>query len=47
MQIVVKVTEYNIRNGHIRWQISKSIKVVFEHFSLALTAFQISSRQIS
>ena len=35
----VKVTEYNIRNGPLRWQISTSIKVIIEHFSLALIVF--------
>ena len=37
----IKVTEYNIRNGSIRWQISTSIKVVIKHISLALTIFEI------
>ena len=30
----VKVTEYNICNGPIRWQISISKKIILEHFSL-------------
>ena len=38
-------TEYNIRH-HIRWQISFSIKVIFEYFSLALTIFQIFTFKI-
>ena len=37
--------EYNIRNGPIRWQISPSIKVIVEHFSLALTVFEIFTFQ--
>ena len=28
----VKVTDFNFRNGAIRWQISKSIKVIVLHF---------------
>ena len=28
--IIVKVTEYNIRNGSIRWKISTSIKVILD-----------------
>ena len=36
----VKVTEYINCNGPIRWQISTSIKIIHEHFSIALAAFQ-------
>ena len=42
----VKVTEYNIRNDPVRWQISTSIKITSEQFSLALTVFQIFTFQI-
>ena len=38
--------EYNVRDGPIRWQISTSIKVVLEHFSLALTVLRISHFKI-
>ena len=41
LQMKVKVTQYNIHNDPIRWQISTSIKVILEHFSLALTVFEI------
>ena len=41
------VTEYNIRNGPIRWQLSISIKVKLEHVSLALTVFDIFELQNS
>ena len=34
-----KVTYYTNRNGPIRWQISTSVKVIREHFSLALIIF--------
>ena len=37
----IEVTEYNIRNGSIRWQISTSVKVTLEHFSPALVVFKI------
>ena len=37
----VKVSDYTNRSGPIRWLISTSIKVMLEHFSLALTVFQI------
>ena len=39
LKIQVKFTVYNIRYGAIQWQISTSIKVVFEHFPLDLTVF--------
>ena len=42
LKMKVNVTEYSDRNGFIRWQISTSIKVTLEHFSLALTVFQYS-----
>ena len=32
----VKITEYNIRNGSVRWQISNSIKVILEQFLLVI-----------
>ena len=35
----VKVTEYNIRNGPVLWQISACIKVMPKHFLPALTVF--------
>ena len=38
---LVKVTEYNIRNGPIRWQIPTSIEIILQHFSLDLTVFDI------
>ena len=37
----VKVTQYNIRTGLIRWQILTSIEVFTEHFSLDLAVFEI------
>ena len=40
-KIEIKVAEYSIRNDLIRWQRSPSIKVILEHFSLALTVFEI------
>ena len=40
LKMKVKVTEYNIHNGPIRWQMSTSIKSN-EHFSLALIIFEI------
>ena len=40
--VKVKVTEYNLRNGPIRWQVSTSIKIILEHFSLALTSTRYS-----
>ena len=43
----VKVTEYTIRSDPIRWQIPTSIKVILEHFSLAIIAFEIFTCQIS
>ena len=42
----VNVMEYNIRIGPILWQISISIKVILEHFWLALTVFEIFKLQI-
>ena len=41
VKIQVKVRVYKIHNGTIWWPISTSIKVPLEHFSLALTIFQI------
>ena len=32
---------YNVRHGAIRWQISKSIKVVWHIFALALTVNEL------
>ena len=40
------VMECNIRNGLTRWWISTSIKVTIEHYSIALTIFQILAFQI-
>ena len=45
LKSLVKIIEYNILNGSIRWQISISIKVVLEHFSLTLTVFEIFTFQ--
>ena len=42
----IRITEYYIRKGPIRWQILTSIKVIPEHFSLALTGFEISRFKI-
>ena len=39
MKQKVKRMEYNILNVSIRWQISASIKVILEQFSLTLTVF--------
>ena len=47
LKMKVKVTEYTIYNGLIQRQISTSIKVTLEHFSLALTIFRISTFQNS
>ena len=47
LEIWVKVLEYNIRNGPVRWQISASIKVIPGHFSLALIVFEIFTFQNS
>ena len=33
--------EYNMRNGPIRWQISISIRVIPDHFWLALTVIEM------
>ena len=33
--------KYTNRNGPIQWQISTSIKVILEHFSLAFIVFKI------
>ena len=41
LKIKIKVTEYTICNGPIRWQISTSMKAILEHLSLALTVFEI------
>ena len=35
----VKPTEYNIRNGPIRWQITTCIKVIPEHFFVSCYSF--------
>ena len=47
LKIWIMVTTYNIRNGIIRWRISTSIKVMLDHFSPALTVFQILTFQIT
>ena len=39
--------EFNIRNGLIRYQISNAMKVILEHFPLALTVCEIITFQIS
>ena len=41
LKILVKIIMYNIRNDAIRWLVLTSIKVLREHFSLALAVFQI------
>ena len=50
LQNYVKTTEYNIRNGSNRWQISTCIQVIPEHvslaYSLALTVFEILTFEI-
>ena len=38
----VKVTEYNVYHGAVRWRISTSIKLIPKHFKLDFTVFQIS-----
>ena len=43
----VRVTEYDYRNGFIRWQISTSIKVVFNMFAPAVTVSDILTFAIS
>ena len=40
------VTEYNIRNGTILWQIANCIKVVPRIFAIALTISEILTLQI-
>ena len=45
LEIQVKVMKSNICKGSVWWQISTSIKVVLEHFSLALTVFEILTFQ--
>ena len=40
LKMKVKVTEYNIHNGVIRWQISTSIKVIRRIFAISLTNFR-------
>ena len=47
LKMNVKVMECTSCSGPIRWQISTSIKVILEHFSLALTAFEIFTFQNS
>ena len=47
LKILVKVMEYNIGNGSIWWQISTSIKVILEQFSLTLSVFEIFTFQNS
>ena len=37
----VKVTEYNIHNGAIRWRIATSVKVAWRIFALALIVSEI------
>ena len=39
--------EFNIRNGSIRWQISISIKVINEQFSIVFNDFEILTFQNS
>ena len=46
LENVVQLMEYNIRHGPIRGRILTSMKIIIEHFSLALTVFQILSFQI-
>ena len=41
LKIYGKVTENNIRNGQVRWQISTCINLIIEHFSLALAVIEI------
>ena len=41
LKMQVKVMEYNIHNGSIRWLIATSIKVVREQFLLTLNGFHI------
>ena len=45
-KIYGNVTEYNIRNGPVRWQISACINFILEHLSLALTVFDILTFEI-
>ena len=47
LKIYIKDMKYNICYGPIRWQISTSVKVVLEHFSPALTVFEIFTVQNS
>ena len=37
----VKITEYNVYNGVIRWRISTSVKVTRRIFLIALTVFEM------
>ena len=39
--------EYGIHNGPIQWQISTSIKVILENFSLALTVFELFTKFVT
>ena len=41
LKIWEMVTEYNIQDSPVRWQISTCINFIFGHFSLALTVFEI------
>ena len=41
----IKVTEYNIFNGPVQWQIWTSIKVILKNILLALTVFEIFTFQ--
>ena len=41
LKVKDKVTDNNIHHGIIRWRMSNSIKITPEHFSLALTVFEI------
>ena len=41
LKIYGKITEDNIRNGPVRWQISTCMNFMLEHFSLAVTVFEI------
>ena len=45
LKLKVKVKEHINRNGPSRLQISTSLKVILEHFSLALAVFQIFAFQ--
>ena len=42
----VKVTEYNIHNGAIRWRILDSVKVMWRIFTTSITIWKILKFQI-